>query len=98
MLKTKDYYALSDYPKHHKYFDETNKKVIGKFKDEACGNVISEFVGLRAKMYSQLTYITNTVKEEDKNTYKPKRTAKGIKKRVNEKENSHDKYRQCLFE
>ena len=29
-----------------------NKKVIGKFKDEAAGMPIVEFVGLQSKMYS----------------------------------------------
>ena len=29
-----------------------NKKVIDIFKDEACGKVIYEFLGLRAKLYS----------------------------------------------
>ena len=37
----------SDYPKSSPYFDKTNKKVIGKFKDEAAGVPICEFVGLR---------------------------------------------------
>ena len=30
----------SDYPKDSKFFDSTNKKVIGKFKDEAAGMTI----------------------------------------------------------
>ena len=42
----------SDYPKSSKYHDTTNKKVIGKFKDEACGIPITEFIGLKSKMYS----------------------------------------------
>ena len=29
-----------------------NKKVLGMFKDEAAGEVIDEFVGLRARLYS----------------------------------------------
>ena len=33
-------------------FFKNNKKVIGKFKDEAAGNPITEFVGLKSKMYS----------------------------------------------
>ena len=31
---------------------EKNKKVIGKFKDELSGKILSEFVALRAKTYS----------------------------------------------
>ena len=38
----------SDYPKDSKFFDSTNKKVIGKFKDEAAGMPIVEFIGLRS--------------------------------------------------
>ena len=35
------------------FFDETNKKVIGKMKDEFGGVVVDEFVGLlKSKMYS----------------------------------------------
>eukprot|EP01035_Chromulina_nebulosa_P036004 gene36004-48438_t len=34
--------------------DNTNKKVIGAFKDETKGEPIIEFVGLRSKMYSVL--------------------------------------------
>ena len=43
----KDKFDNSDYPKSSPYFDKTNKKVIGKFKDEAAGVPICEFVGLR---------------------------------------------------
>ena len=51
----------SDYPESSPYFDKTNKKVIGKFKDEATGVPICEFVGLRSKMYS---YIKSNRTEE----------------------------------
>ena len=34
------------------YHDCKNKKVIGKFQDEAAGVPIVEFVSLRSKMYS----------------------------------------------
>ena len=43
----KDRFDNSDYPENSPYFDKTNKKVIGKFKGEACGIPITEFVGLR---------------------------------------------------
>ena len=34
------------------FFDDTNKKVIGKMKDEYGGVIIDEFFGLKSKMYS----------------------------------------------
>ena len=34
------------------FFDETNKKVIGKMKDEFGGINVIEFVGLMSKMHS----------------------------------------------
>ena len=55
----KEKFDNSDYTQYHKYFD-TNKKVIGKFKDEAAGIAITEFVGLRSQMYS---YIKKTIQE-----------------------------------
>ena len=33
-------------------FDQANKKVIGKMKDESEGKIIDEFVGSKSKMYS----------------------------------------------
>ncbi|CAB4040302.1 probable DNA polymerase, partial [Paramuricea clavata] len=50
--KEQDCWDNSDYPKDSPYYSDHNKKVIGKFKDEAEGVPIIEFVGLRAKMYS----------------------------------------------
>ena len=45
-------FDFSNYSKDLKFFDETNKKVIGKMKDEFGGVIIIEFVGLKSKMYS----------------------------------------------
>ena len=42
----KDRFDNSDYPESSQYFKKTNKKGIGKFKDEAAGMPITEFVGL----------------------------------------------------
>ena len=57
----RDKFDNNDYPENSQYFDKTNKKVIGKFKDEAAGVPINEFVGLRSKMYSYARKITNKV-------------------------------------
>ena len=47
-------FDTSDYPTNHRSGIKTglNSKVLGMFKDEAGGNQIVEFVGLRAKLYS----------------------------------------------
>jgi hypothetical protein len=42
----------SGYPKDSPCFSTQNKKVPGKFKDEAAGVAITEFVALRPKMYA----------------------------------------------
>ena len=47
----KDLFDFSDYPVDSKYFDVSYKKVIDKMKDEFKGEIISEFVGLKSKMY-----------------------------------------------
>jgi hypothetical protein len=46
-----DRFDTSDYRRDHPCFSDANKKVVLKFKDEANGVPIREFVGLRAKMY-----------------------------------------------
>ena len=43
--KWKNLFDFSSYPKESKFFDETNKKVIGKMKDEFSGVIVNEFVG-----------------------------------------------------
>ena len=51
-FKWKDLFDFSNYSKDSKFFDETNKKVIGKMKDDFGGVIVIEFVGLNSKMYS----------------------------------------------
>ena len=55
-FKHKDLFEFSNYPKDSKFFEETNKKVIGKMKDKSEGKIIDEFVGLKSKMYSIKKY------------------------------------------
>ena len=43
---------FSNYPKDSKFFDQANKKVIGKTKDVSEGKITDEFLGLKSKMYS----------------------------------------------
>ncbi|XP_063242516.1 uncharacterized protein LOC134542297 [Bacillus rossius redtenbacheri] len=64
-IKTRDFYQdladdaalldefdTSSYPIDHPCYSPTNKKVVGKFKDECSGVAMEEFVGLRAKLYT----------------------------------------------
>ena len=81
-----DKFDTSDYPQDHLLHSNTNKKVIGKFKDETVGNPIREFIGLRAKMYS---FMMDAGQE--------KKTAKGVKKSVKEREIKHQDFEDCLF-
>ena len=83
----KDRFDSSDYPESSPYFDKTNKKVIGKMKDECASIPISEFIGLRSKMYS---YVKDNKKEA--------RTAKGIKKVVINNNIKHEDYKNVLLE
>ena len=45
VYEDKDLFDFSDYSKESKFYDNSNKKVIGKMKREMGGRVISEFVG-----------------------------------------------------
>ena len=45
-------FDFSNCSKDSKFFDEINKKVIGKMKDQFGGAIVNEFVGLKSKMYS----------------------------------------------
>ena len=76
----KDLFDFSDYLVDSKFFDKTNKKVIGKMKDEFKGKIVSEFVGLKSKMYSLIT-------DEEKEVIK----AKGVNKKI-----KHEKFVEAL--
>ena len=82
----RDMFDNSDYPESSPYYCNVNKKIIGKFKDEACGLPITEFIGLKSKMYSY-------VKDNEKGG----RTAKGIKKNVIKNNIRHEDYKNTLI-
>ena len=63
-----------------------NKKVIGLMKDELGGEIITEFITLRPKIYS---YLTDNDKIDKK--------AKGTKKCVIKKMIKFDDYKKCLL-
>ena len=71
----KDLFDFSDHPLDSKFLDPVNKKVIDKMKDEFKRKIISEFVGLKSKMYSLISV-------DDEEVTK----AKGVNKKIKHKE------------
>ena len=58
---------FSNYPKDSKLSDETNKKVIGKMKDEFGGVIVIEFVGLKSKIYSiKKLMVKNIIQQKER--------------------------------
>ena len=63
-IKTEDVYKdfnsdkemldFSNYSFKSRYYDNSNKLLVAKKKDERAGVAIEEFVGLKPKMYSYL--------------------------------------------
>ena len=81
-------FDTSNFPNNHPSGIEAghNKKVVGMFKDEAGGEIIEEFVGLRAKLYS---YKMLSGDEEKK--------CKGVKKPIVKRSIQFYDYKKCLF-
>ncbi|KAF0147428.1 MAG: hypothetical protein FD143_3066 [Ignavibacteria bacterium] len=71
LFAARNLFDYSGYPKDSPFYDNTNNKVIGKFKDETNGIPILEFLGLRPKMYSYILVTQNGIIIE-------KHRAKGI--------------------
>ena len=100
MRQNHEKFDLSNYPNEHpifrnddaetvKWLKKKNQKVVGMMKDEAGGDAILEFVGLRAKAYAFLQETDGEIAECKK--------LKGIKKNVVEKKIHFDHYKDCLL-
>ena len=47
-----DQFDFSNYQADHKLYNEENKRIVLKFKDEFAGDYIKEFICLKQKLYS----------------------------------------------
>ncbi|KYN02004.1 hypothetical protein ALC62_07181 [Cyphomyrmex costatus] len=88
MKRDIDRFDTSDYPANNAYgMPLANKKVPGLMKDENNGAIMTEFVGLRAKMYA--------LRVDGKRDTKK---AKGVKSSVVARTISFEDYTRCLKE
>nr|DAC81331.1 TPA_asm: PolB [Megastigmus wasp adintovirus] len=79
-------FDTSDYPENNIFnMPRVNKKIVGLMTDECKGNIITEFIGLRSKMYSIRVNGEDFV-----------RKIKGIKSSVVKKSITFDDYKNCL--
>lgn len=78
-------FDFSDYPNDHYLYSDKNKKALGRMKDETNSIPISEFVGLRSKMYS---FVCGG---------KEKKRLKGIGKATVRNSISYNQYKDVLF-
>ena len=60
----KEMFDFSNYSTVSKYYDDSNKLLVHKMKDETAGVVIKEIVGLKEKMYSYWYTIIVTIKRQ----------------------------------
>ena len=97
-IKTTDFYQdiaphvrekfyTTNYPIEHPSGIPTgmNKKIFGKFKDECGGKIMTEFVGLRVKLYAFKVGDDETTKK-----------AKGVTKSVIKRSIAFEDYKRCL--
>ena len=87
MSKTLHLYDTSNYPRDHVLYSKVNERRPGVMKDECPGKIISEFVGLRSKMYA---FVCNQGAET--------KIAKGVQKSTISSKLRFEQYKTCLFE
>jgi hypothetical protein len=90
--ENKEHFDLSDSIRQD-LKDNTNKKVLGKFKDEMNTLIMKEFLALNPKVYSIIH------QDQDKTGQiidKNKKTMKGVSKAVVKKEITHKDYKHVI--
>lgn len=90
-----EYFDTSDYPDEHHIKSFVNKKVLGKFKDELNSFPVSEFISLRAKLYTYKVYVDDFNKHLIKDVVKKK--CKGISKATVKNKITFEDYKECLL-
>ena len=66
--KDKNLFDFSDYSLNSKFFDPVNKRLIGKIKNEFKVKIISEFIGLKSKIYYLIDVDSEEVKKANRVT------------------------------
>ena len=92
--KLQEQIEFSNYPKNHSLFNNDRKKIPGLFQDECVDGkfeLISEYIGLRAKSYINKLY------EPNENEYSEKKKSKGISSTHLKKRIHFNDYNNCLF-
>ena len=91
MVDNAELFDMSNFELTNPYYKpefQDNKAVVGLMKDEAAGNPIVEFVGLRPKMYS---FLAAKVQADRTLEYFDKHRAKGLQRAAAAKI-THDQY------
>ena len=84
LLLHRHHFDFSEYSNDHPLYDPTNKKVLGKMKDETKGKSITAFCALKAKLYA---FKVDGVEHKK---------AKGVKRNVVKKSLNFNDYVNCL--
>lgn len=93
MLENLSNYDTSDYSENNQFnIPRRNKKIPGLFKDEMKGEIITDFVGLRSKMYC----VRSKGIENKKIKINEKKKAKGVKKYILKNSVDFDDYLNCI--
>lgn len=95
-------FDTSDYPENNIFnISRLNKKVIGLMKDECNGLIMTEFVGLKSKMYSYKVDASAIISENEdiyskESKFKIVKKAKGVVQTVINNTITFEDYIACL--